>query len=465
VGESAPPGHPTAREGTMRPPTARACRVAALLLALVVVGRLALRELPDWETVPGWEAFWIAQGVVRGEGFSLPVGHRWLFDTVDSNGFLRITGEAFQTSAWADPVYTGILAAFLAGAPRHYQLAALILNLGLLLLIFWATYRLAERIAGPVPGIVAVVLLALIHPFHDSVVQMTNTVLSGALIAVAGLALVSALERPTRGRAVALGFTLGVAVLAGPSAQLFVPAAVVVVLAAARQEGPRRALTQAAIVAAASAVVVLPWTVRNWIRFGELVPVRTGGGQIAFVGVVGAGGTVEPARLRTRVPPPWRAESPRAAVRHLVQPPWDGVAALEQFQLDYAAELAPPEYAGMNEAERDAWFMDETRRFMRGAPGLSAGLALAKIDTFARRMNWFGGIACGLAALAWLLARRAAVLGLTLWVGAFLVPFLLIVPYYPRYRAPVEPLLVVLAGIATWHLALRAVDLGRRVFR
>jgi hypothetical protein len=450
----------------MRVPSDRWCRVAAVLLALLVVGRLALRELPDWESVPGWEGFWIAQGLVRGEGFSLPVGHRWLFDAVDSNGYLRITDEAFQASAWADPVYTGILAAFLAGFPRHYQLAALLLNLGLLLLIFWATYRLGERIAGPVPGLVAVVFLALIHPFHDSVVQMTNTVLSGALIALAGLALVSAVERPTRGRAMALGLALGITVLAGPSAQLFLPAAIVTVLVAARREGPRRAFAQAAIVAAASALVILPWTVRNWIRLGELVPVRTGGGQIAFVGVVGAGGTVEPGRLRTRVPPPFRSESPRAAVRYLVQPPWDGVAALERFQLDYARDVAPPEYAGMNEAERDGWFMDETRRFLREAPGLSTRLALARIDTFARRMNWFGGVACALAALAWLLVRFSApVLGLTLWVGAFLVPFLLIVPYYPRYRAPVEPLLVVLAAVATWHLGLLAVHLGRRVIR
>ncbi|HSE28653.1 MAG TPA: glycosyltransferase family 39 protein [Gemmatimonadales bacterium] len=448
----------------MRIPTDRWCRVAAALLALIVVGRLAVRELPDWRSVPGWEAYWIAQGLVRGEGFSLPVGHRWLFDVVDSNGYLRITDEAFQASAWADPVYTGILAALLAGVPGHYQLAALILNLGLLLLVFWGTYRLGERIAGPVPGLIAVVLLVRIHPFHDSVVQMTNTVLSGALIVVAGLALVSALERPTRGRAVALGLGLGVAVLAGPSAQFFVPAALLMLLLAARGDGLRRAAGQAAIVAAASALVVLPWTARNWLRFGELVPVRTGGGQIAFVGVVGAGAAVEPGRLRTRIPPPWRAESPRAAVRRLVEPPWDEVAALERFQLDYAEDVGPPGYGQMNEAERDAWQMRETRAFLREAPGLSARLALAKIDTFARRMNWAGGVACILAALAWLLARRSlAVLGLTLWVGAYLVPFLLIVPYYPRYRAPVEPLLVALAGVATWRLALLAVHLGRRV--
>lgn len=97
----------------MRIPTDRWCRVAAALLALIVVGRLAVRELPDGRSVPGWEAYWIAQGLVRGEGFSLPVGHRWLFDVVDSNGYLRITDEAFQASAWADPVCTGILAALL----------------------------------------------------------------------------------------------------------------------------------------------------------------------------------------------------------------------------------------------------------------------------------------------------------------------------------------------------------------
>ena len=35
--------------------------------------------------------------------------------------------------------------------------------------------------------------------------------------------------------------------------------------------------------------------------------------------------------------------------------------ALNHFQRDYAKEVAPAEYATMNEAQRDSWFLQETK--------------------------------------------------------------------------------------------------------
>ena len=437
-------------------------RIAAALVTFMLLVQLGVRSLPDWRAVKAHENYWIAQGLVRGEGFSLPEGHRWLYDQVDSDPYLRVTDQVFHPSAWADPVYTGIIAVFLVLFPERFQLAALLLNLGLLVVTCWATYRLGEITAGPVAGLLAVVILYLDRSLHVTVPHMVSGTLVGALVAVAGLALVSAVERPQRATAAVLGLVLGVTVLAGSGTQLFVPAAAVILLWAGKAEW-KGAAGRAAIAVAVSVAVVVPWTARNWIRFGELVPVRTGGGQIAFVGVVGAASAVAPDLLTTRVPPPWRARTPREAVQRLGRWPYTEIVALEEFQLAYAEDLAPAGYGGWNEARRDAWFMAQTRAFIRRAPGLSARLAVAKIELFARRINRTASIAALLAPLALLFGRgNPAVLGLGLWVGAYLVPFLLIVPYYERYRAPIEPLIAVLAAYSLWHLGRGAI---RPVFR
>jgi hypothetical protein len=195
--------------------------------------------------------------------------------------------------------------------------------------------------------------------------------------------------------------------------------------------------------------------------FGKFIPVRTGFGQIAFIGVVASGGTVAPDSLRSHVKPPWRAETPRDAVRRIIHPPYVDQAALERFQLDYAKELGGAGYLAMNEAQRDSWFLKETMTFLAANPVLSAQLAIANLEVFVRLLGGsLGVLMCLLAALGGVLGiRKPAVLIIALWVGSFVGPFLLAVCYYGRYRSPVEPLLVVLAVFAVWRvqdLVLRA---------
>jgi hypothetical protein len=36
---------------------------------------------------------------------------------------------------------------------------------------------------------------------------------------------------------------------------------------------------------------------------------------------------------------------------------------LERFQMDYAKDIAPAEYATMNESQRDDWFLKESKPF------------------------------------------------------------------------------------------------------
>jgi hypothetical protein len=194
------------------------------------------------------------------------------------------------------------------------------------------------------------------------------------------------------------------------------------------------------------------------VTFGELVPVRNGTGQITFLSVVGLGGAMAPHRLRSHVKPQWPAESPYPAVFNLTQA--EKQHALYDFQIDYAVELGPEEFAGMNEAQRDGWLLKEATSFMRANPTLSLQLALAKLKLFVRISNTsIGTIVCLLAAAGGLLALRTpAALGLTLWTATYVGPFLIIAPFFYRYRAPIEPILALLAVFAGW----KAVQIGRR---
>jgi len=267
------------------------------------------------------------------------------------------------------------------------------------------------------------------------------------------LMLLKFLEGPSNRRAATLGLVLGLTALACPSAMFFIPVTVAVITVCIwswRNHG--LAVAQPILVFFVAVLTMLPWTARNYLTFGEFIPVRTGAGQIAFVGLVGSAGTVAPETLRSKIKPPWRSESPYYAVFHLRR--FDERNALYVFQMDYAKELGMPEFSTMNEARRDAWFLEETKTYLLVNPLLSLRLAMAKFKLFLRIPGGsFGMMVCLLAAAGGLLAiTTPAALTLGLWVAAFVGPFLIVAPFFYRYRAPVEPILAVLAVFAVWKV-------------
>jgi len=425
------------------------CRLAASLVAIVAVMQVGLALLPDWRRIMvGWEAYSIAQALVAGKGYSFPsrIGF--------PDGGTPFGNSEFHPTAWVDPFYTFSLAGLIRLFGSYHQLAAAVLNLVLLLLVFGFTYRLCERLISPPAGVAAVLALPFSRAFYWDARLMNNTLLAMTFVLLAALMLVTFLEAPSSRRAAALGLVLGLMVLACPGAQLFIPITAVAVAALGwKHRGPT--VSQAIIMCLVAALTLLPWSIRNYVVFGEWVPVRTGLGQISFVGVVAAAGTVVPERLPAHLTPPWRAETLRSAVKQTVDPRWSGkqTRALEGWLTDYSNAVGPRGYSALNEAQRDAWFLQQTKEFVLANPVVSAQLALAKLEVFVRIMGIFGVLVCLLAAIGGTLATQTpAVLTLAVWVGSFVGPFLLVICYWPRYRAPIQPILVVLAVFAIWRL-------------
>jgi hypothetical protein len=211
-----------------------------------------------------------------------------------------------------------------------------------------------------------------------------------------------------------------------------------------------------------TALVVAPWTLRNWIGFHALVPVRTGLGFNLFFGYTLLAETFVPGwnACPDAGPPPFTTDGARASLRRLQQP--------DSLRFDFYARLAtcmkrspPPDWrATMNEAERDAVYSRLAAAFARAHPGVAVRLTGSKalstlFDLGDRWVRWLTILALPGAVLAGL--RREARI-LPALVAAFVLPVVIGFPVFYRYRQPVEPLVVLLAT----HGVLSAVAWGRR---
>jgi hypothetical protein len=174
-----------------------------------------------------------------------------------------------------------------------------------------------------------------------------------------------------------------------------------------------------------------------------------------------------PSRIPAGLPavgkrPPWITENLLDAVRliDIAQNRRD----LEAYARNTTRATAPNEYANFNEAQRDKALMAGALDFMlRHHPLLTLQLMAAKAVRFLYRpeLGWRQRIPVGIVGLLAIFGlisslkdRRVAPLGLMAlaYAGVYVVSY----PFYYRYRYPIEPVLVTLAGIAV----IRLVQLG-----
>lgn len=418
--------------------TPAVCRTGAIAVGIIEAVRLVVASHARWGDMMGWEAYWIANTIAAGHGFSFSSQHRWLFEQLaDSN---------FHATAWADPLYTYGLAAMISLFGEHHQLVAVGVNLLLLLLLIGMSYRLCERLVSAPTGLLVTVVLAL-DGAHRYTIYMQNTALATTLILATSIALVHFCDYPTKRRAIVLGFLMGATILGCPSALLFLPVTTVALVVMAFQQN-RITLIHAILTTVVAIMVISPWTMRNYLEFGEFVPVRNGAGHLAFVGVIAASGAIAPDTLTSRSKPSWNVSRDRDILYR-----WSEQSHrrdLEAFQMEYADENGGDNYAKMNEAQRDKWLMQQAKTFAADHPFLFLKLSALKLEAFVRIMGRTGIIICVFAALGALIAfvrRDYIALIFTSWVAAYVMPFLIIICYFPRYRFPIEPLMMLLATI------------------
>jgi 4-amino-4-deoxy-L-arabinose transferase-like glycosyltransferase len=181
---------------------------------------------------------------------------------VDSGtfGFL-----ADRPSAYTQPLYAWFLAGLYWVFERNWLVVG-IAHLALAALTAIVVLEIGRRVVSLRVGVVGA-LIATLHPFlvwHD--MHLNREILDGLLIAIVALLALVVSERRELLLALALGATLGLAILG--NARLALLPLVLAAFVAWPLRPRKEALVAAGAVLLAAAVVVLPWMARNQAEVG-----------------------------------------------------------------------------------------------------------------------------------------------------------------------------------------------------
>lgn len=405
-----------------------------MLVILVVLGlpRLARVSVRGWDQARGYEYEWIAMPLAGGQGFSFDAGSAWLgpYEGVD-----------YTPTAWVEPLQTAIMAGCFYLFGEHGRLVLVLLNvlwtgLAALLITFCAGRdRLRQGMLG------AALFLAFEIHVTKPWLYIGNTALAKFLLALVAVLLFRAIMKPSNRAILCLGTAIGLTNWAHAGSLLFGMATGAVILATSLRAG-RAAWTHSLTLAIMPLVIIAPWTVRNYVVFGELVPIRTGFGWTSYLGNVGLSMTL-PDGVGYPGDPPWSAASIRDAVDslRLVR----NERSLRQHLMVLTLTDAPRQYYSFNEAQRDRYFGSLARTWMGDHRLLMARFVLAKTRAFFFGWEW-PVTAVTLLAIAGFVVhwRDARAGGLLVLIAAFAVPYSLAMPFYYRYRMPIEPLVFML---------------------
>lgn len=246
------------------------------ILALIVIAGLALRvgyavEQPSARPPDARAYAQIAENLYRHGSFDArPAG---------------VTREIQPSSSYAPGLPLLVAAIYLLSGGVHLELALILLALlgaGAIPM----TYLLGRRLAGPVAGLIGAAAVA----FYPALLQYQGLLLTeplaAFLLSAALVAFFAAAERPA-----AIWTWAGGGALFGALAMVRPEYLALVFLLPllwlgreARRGALRGAWPAAAASVAATALILAPWTVRNAVVLGRVVPVSTGGGKALYIG-------------------------------------------------------------------------------------------------------------------------------------------------------------------------------------
>jgi 4-amino-4-deoxy-L-arabinose transferase-like glycosyltransferase len=437
---------------------------------LLFLGSLALRVLAvlvigEYRNPNVWESGRIAAALVAGHGFAF-----------DWRAMFGAPVEPLAASTWWPPAYPAFLAACHVVAPGAPYLAASLAQAALSALVPLLLLAMGRRLFGARAGWIAAVLAA-VHPPLVGFAALIQTALLEIVLTAAALWLAlraqdaarpqepmqapgslreqeppRVRERPRMPaggpRAARDAFAAGVATAAAGLTRPPALALLAVAPFAWRASGaPARAAARRwAAMLAGAAILLAPWVARNRAVRGEWVLVSSNGGWNLYVGNNPAG-TADRADLAGSVPPAFRDTL-------MTMNEVEGDRFLRRRALDFIRAHPAETARRVTERARNLLWFNETfgtssgySRVLRGTtravyqtswalllPAALAGMILTRRDA-RRHVLLYGAI-----------AANAAVILATFFVN--------------RYRAPIEPILILFAAAAI-DRALAA--LARRV--
>ena len=431
------------------------------LVGLAVIGITLQKEI-------GHEITWIARALADGHGYSFPLDRAWLCSALCEQA--RQSGD-YITSAWMDPIFTFLWAGLIyVFGEETARLIIRPLNLLFFCVACFYAAKTARHLAGPWAAILAVgFLVAATKHYATSIGTASLATLWISLIAYNS---VRYFDDPSTKRASVLGVLLAVSALSASGTMLMIPVVGFIILLKGGFSLP--AFRSSAITLLIAATLISPWTIRNYLAFGEFVPIRNGLGQIAWVGTVAAAGTYKHEVAKTNIPSPFSTGGPREVINGIIDT--HGAAnlyALEQWQEAVLDEQIPEKSRQFNEAQQDKWMYQRARDFVLENPITATQLAFFKVHAFMASVDFpipYTGLLAAMMMLLsymaiggglYLVMSRIELSGLILMLAAFMAPFAVIAPYYYRYRQPIEPVFAILVGVTL----VVAVEIGSNLYK
>lgn len=139
-------------------------------------------------------------------------------------------------------------------------------------LAVWLTFALGRDLFGAAAGMLAALGAAVSIVLVQQSVRLLSEVLFTPLVLAVAIAFVRAMRAPTTARFAWVGLWTGLANLVRPTLVGFPVAAAAAI---AYGLGPRRAARPVAALLVTSTLVVLPWVVRNYVKYDAVYPLAT----------------------------------------------------------------------------------------------------------------------------------------------------------------------------------------------
>ncbi|HET7178064.1 MAG TPA: glycosyltransferase family 39 protein, partial [Solirubrobacterales bacterium] len=189
-----------------------------------------------------------------------------------------------DSSDWSPGAPLLYAAAFYAtGGPREgvARIVEALLGAAAIVVVF----LLGERLGGRGAGLIAALGVAVYPPFIHSTGELMSEPPAIFTLPAALLAFLWAGDRERLWAWLLPGFLFGLTALIRPEYALVGAAfAALAAVRVGRARGWRPGLAGAALLVAAFLLPIVPWTVRNAVVLGRLVPISTGGGKALYVG-------------------------------------------------------------------------------------------------------------------------------------------------------------------------------------
>ena len=398
--------------------------IAAVLIRIPVALLMGdqVTELPGIQDQISYNA--LGRSLLEGRGYSF------------TKNWYPFTSPNTPTAHWSF-LYPLYLAGVYAVAGYHPLTARLIQGAVGSVLLCLLIYKIGRRVANENTGLVAAGLAAVYGYFiYYNVALMTETFSIVLVLLTLSLSL-ELKENPTPMRWVGLGFSLGLAVLLRQTMLLFAPFLLFWLFIELRERGIR--WWYFVLPLAIMFLLIFPWTLRNYLVYQEFLLLNSNAGYAFY------------ASNNPNLGTDWRNEV-------VVVPVPDELAGKNEAELDRALTQKGLEFI-LADPQRYFWLtLNKTLEYVRFWPSSDS----SPISNLNRVLSFGLYLPFMILGLGFSTTRWRSFMPLYLFIAIHSGIHLLSWPS-PRYRLPVDAILMVFAGLTIIELAKQLKAWHRRL--